>query len=125
MAKLRVLIASDDDGMRKDMVVLLCRNYQVVGAVMNRELVQAATTVQPDVIVCGISTLGMDGLAARKKLITLGALIPFVFVSRDNSEEIINLLWKERSFAFVHKEDENEFTNYFPEDFASVNKDKN
>jgi DNA-binding NarL/FixJ family response regulator len=105
MAKLRVLIASDDDDMRKEMVVLLCRNYQVVGAVTNRELVQAATNVRPDVIVSGISTPGMDGLAARKKLITQGTLIPFVFVSRDNSEEIINLLWKERSFAFVYKEE--------------------
>jgi DNA-binding NarL/FixJ family response regulator len=105
MAKLRVLIASDDDDMRKHMVVLLCRNYQVVGAVTNRELVQVAIGVRPDVIVCGISTPLMDGLLARQKLITQGIFIPFVFVSRDSSEEIINMLWKERSFAFVYKEE--------------------
>jgi len=105
MSRLRVLIASDDDDMRKHMVVLLCRNYQVVGTVTNRELVHAAIGVRPDVIVCGISEPRIDGLAARQRLIKQGTFIPFVFVSRESSEEIINMLWKERSFAFVYKDE--------------------
>ena len=91
MSRLRVLIASDDDDMRKHMVVLLCRNYQVVGTVTNRELVHAAIGVRPDVIVCGISEPRIDGLAARQRLIKQGTFIPFVFVSRESSEEIINM----------------------------------
>jgi DNA-binding NarL/FixJ family response regulator len=105
MAKLRVLIADDDDEMRKHLVVLLCTHYQIVAAVTNNELAQIAGCTRPDVIVCDISTPLMEGLAARKKLIAQGQFIPFVFVSRESSEEIINLLWRESSFAFVCRDE--------------------
>jgi DNA-binding NarL/FixJ family response regulator len=105
MSMLRVLIADDDDDMRKDMVALLSRSYQVVGSVTNTELFQAATRSQPDVIVCDVSSPGLHGLAARKKLIAQGKLIPFVFVSGNSSEAVINMLWKERSFAFIFREE--------------------
>jgi DNA-binding NarL/FixJ family response regulator len=105
MANIRVLIADDDDEMRKHMVVLLCRDYQIVGAVTCKELVQTAVCTRPDVIVCDISTPRMYGLAARKKLVAQGKLIPFVFVSRESTEEIINILWKERSFAFICRDE--------------------
>jgi DNA-binding NarL/FixJ family response regulator len=105
MAKIRVLIADDDDEMRKQMVVLLCRDYQIVGAVTSKELVKTAICTEPDVIVCDISTPRMHGLAARKKLAGQGKSIPFVFVSRESTEEIINILWKERSFAFVCRDE--------------------
>jgi DNA-binding NarL/FixJ family response regulator len=105
MAKIRVLIADDDDEMRKQMVVLLCQDYQIVGAVASKELVQTAMCIEPDVIVCDISTPGMHGFAARKKLAAQGKCIPFVFVSRESTEEIINILWKERSFAFVCRDE--------------------
>jgi len=108
MAKIRVLIADDNDEMRKHMVVLLCRDYQVVGAVTNKELVQTAISTRPDVIVCDISTPRMEGLAARKKLSAHGTSIPFVFVSRESTEDIINILWKERSFAFVCRDETSE-----------------
>jgi DNA-binding NarL/FixJ family response regulator len=101
MAKIRVLIADDDDDMRRHMVVLLCRDYQIVGAVSCNELFKTAICIGPDVIVCDISTPRMQGLAARKKLVAQGKSIPFVFVSRESSEEIVNILWNERSFAFV------------------------
>ena len=105
MSMLRVLIADDDDDMRKDMVALLSRSYQVVGSVTNTELFQAATSTRPDVIVCDVSPPRLDGLAARQKLIAEGKLIPFVFVSRNTSEAVINMLWKERSFAFIFREE--------------------
>ena len=105
MAKIRVLIADDDDEMRKQMVVLLCRDYQIVGAVTGKELVKTAICTEPDVIVCDISTPYMYGLAARKKLAAQGKSIPFVFVSRESTEEIVNILWKERSFAFVCRDE--------------------
>jgi DNA-binding NarL/FixJ family response regulator len=105
MAKIRVLIADDDDDLRKEMVVLLCRDYQIVGAVTSKELVKTAICIGPDVIVCDISTPRMHGLAARKKLVAQGKSIPFVFVSRESTEEIVNILWKERSFAFVCRDE--------------------
>jgi DNA-binding NarL/FixJ family response regulator len=105
MSILRVLIADDDDEMRKDMVALLSRSYQVVGSVTNTELFQAATSTRPDVIVCDVSPPRLEALTARKKLIAQGKVIPFVFVSRNSSEAVINMLWKERSFAFIFREE--------------------
>jgi DNA-binding NarL/FixJ family response regulator len=102
MAKLRVLIAEDDDDIRQQMVVLLCRDYQVVGAVTNRELLHVASCIQPDVIVSDMSGPRMEGLAARKKLISRGKFIPFVFVFRE-SEALIDILRKQHSFAFVRR----------------------
>ena len=102
MSKLRVLIAEDDDDIRQDMVVLLCKDYLVVGAITNKELVQTALCLLPDVVVSDVSTPRMEGLTARKKLTAQGKLIPFVFVSRE-SQEGINVLWKESSFAFVRR----------------------
>jgi CheY-like chemotaxis protein len=97
-AMLRVLIAGDDDDTRQRMVALVSRNCQVIGVVTNKELVQAATRMLPDVIVSDISTSRMDGMAASDKLIAQGKLIPFVFVCRE-SQQAINVLWG--SFAFV------------------------
>jgi DNA-binding NarL/FixJ family response regulator len=104
MATIRVLIAGDDDKMRKRMVVLLCRDHQLVGVVTNKELVQTALCTRPDVIVCDISTR-MEGLLARKRLIAQGKIIPFVFVARESTKEVINVLWNERSFAFVCRDE--------------------
>jgi CheY-like chemotaxis protein len=104
MAKLRVLIAEDDDDMRQQMVVLLSKDYHIVGAVANRELLQVANCIQPDVIVCDMSARRMEGLAARKKLISRGKFIPFVFVFGE-SQALIDILRKQRSFAFVRKHD--------------------
>ena len=98
---MRVLIACDDDNMRKHIVALLSRTYQVVGTVTNAELLQAASGARPDVIVSAISTPRIDGLAARKKLIAHRIFIPFVFVSGGSHEEAIN----ERYPAFISREE--------------------
>ena len=105
MAKLRIVIADDNDVMRKEMVVLLCMDYEIVGAVSNSELVKTATCAQPDVIVCDISPPDMNGLAARNKLVSEGKIFPFVFVADESTEEIIKVLGKERSFAFVLRDE--------------------
>ena len=105
MAKLRIVIADDNDVMRKQIVVLLCMDYEIVGAVSNSELVKTATCTQPDVIVCDISPPDMNGIAARNKLVSEGKIIPFVFVADESTEEMINALGKERSFAFVLRDE--------------------
>jgi CheY-like chemotaxis protein len=100
--KLRVLIAEDDDELRQNMVMLLSKEFQIVAAVTNKELVQVAACLLPDVIVSDVSTPRMEGMTARKKLNAEGKSIPFVFVSRD-SQQGINVLWKETSLAFVRR----------------------
>jgi DNA-binding NarL/FixJ family response regulator len=103
MEKIRVLIADDDDDMRKHMVGLLCRDFEIVGVVANDDdLFNTAAYLSPDVIVSEIFARRVDGLAARSKLIARGKLIPFVFVSHE-TQEIINVLRQESCVAFVYK----------------------
>lgn len=103
MAKLRVLVADDSDEMRNYIVMLLSREYHVVGiATDGEELVQAALCLHPDVIVSDISMPRMDGFAARNKLIGQGKLTPFIFVSIHGTE-IIPLLPKTGSVGLVYK----------------------
>jgi DNA-binding NarL/FixJ family response regulator len=59
-AGLRVLIAEDHEEVRKMIVSLLSTEFQVVGAVSDgHELVDAATLLNPDVIVSDIAMPGM------------------------------------------------------------------
>jgi DNA-binding NarL/FixJ family response regulator len=100
-----VLIAGDDDDIRKRMVAVLSRTYQVVGIVTTAELFQAASCTRPDVIVWDISIPQIDGVAARNKLMAQQDFVPFVFVSRGSSEEATNTRWKEGSFALIFREE--------------------
>jgi CheY-like chemotaxis protein len=105
MKKLRVLVADDNDEIRSLIVVLLCQEFQVVGAVCDgEELVRAAICLFPDVIVSDILMPRMDGPAARKRLISQQRAIPFVLVST-HGKEVMQFLPSDSPVALVHKDD--------------------
>src|SRR3954464_8787664 len=93
MKRLRVLVAEDHDLMRNSIVELLCREFQVVGAVCNgEELIQSASCLLPDVIVSDLLVPKLDGLEARNKLISQQRLVcPFVFVSLEDPDVVQTL----------------------------------
>src|SRR5690242_297450 len=89
--------------MRVLILTILCRDFQVVGAVCDGEqLVESAICLLPNVIVSDISMPQKDGLIARSTLIAQGKFSPFVFVSV-NDKEVVRRLPKEPSTAFVYK----------------------
>jgi len=82
--KLRVMIAEDHQDMCQVMVGFLKKNFEVVGAVHDgRDLVDAAASLLPDVIVSDISMPRLTGLQAMRELNARGCKIPFLFVTSD------------------------------------------
>jgi CheY-like chemotaxis protein len=103
-AKLRVLVADDHEQCRWAMAHLLGVECDVVATVADgRELVDAAMSLLPDVIVSDISMPSLTGVQAMEELCQKGYEIPFVLVSTANfgAEEYI----KRGAMAFVNKVD--------------------
>src|SRR5262249_19136574 len=89
--------------MRSVIVLLLLKHFQLVGAVSTgEELILAATCLRPDVIVCDIFVPETNGPEVRKKLISQGQSIPFVFLSAEGGRTIA--AWpRESAVAYVFK----------------------
>lgn len=102
--KVRVLIADDHEQCRWAMARLLCSECDVVAAVADgRRLVEAAISLQPDVIVTDVSMPLLSGIQAMEELHKEGYDIPFVVVSTANygAGDYIKL----GAMAFVSKVD--------------------
>jgi CheY-like chemotaxis protein len=80
----KVLIADDNEKIRKYMVMLLGDKFDIVKAVADGvSLVAAAIELRPDVIVSDISMPRLSGPRAMEELKLMQYDIPFVFVSSD------------------------------------------
>ena len=80
--RLRVLVADDDESVRRAMVRLLRETFEIVDqASTGRELVSAAVELRPDVIVSDFSMPLMTGVAAMEMLRAGGLTPPFVLVT--------------------------------------------
>jgi|SRR5271165_1858362 len=102
--KLRVLVADDHEQARWAMAYLLQAKCDVVGAVADgTQLVDAAMSLRPDVIVSDVSMPSLSGPQAMDQLKRKGNDIPFVLVSTDASGE--KELIKQGAGAFVAKID--------------------
>jgi DNA-binding NarL/FixJ family response regulator len=102
--KLRVLIADDHQQCQWAVTKLLSLTFDPVGAVADgRELVDAAITSRPDVIVSDVSMPRMTGNQAMVELRAKGYDIPFVLISSDwsGAEEYV----RQGAMAFVAKID--------------------
>jgi len=87
MPELRVLVADDHERMRWAIVSLLNADFEVVGAVGNgKELIEAAISLQPDVIVSDVSMPILTGIEAMQELRSGWHEVPFVLVSTSTIE---------------------------------------
>ncbi len=102
--KLRVLVADDHAQARWAMAYLLQPECEVVGAVADgAQLVNAAISLRPDVIVSDVSMPSLTGPQAMDQLKRKGSNIPFVLVSADPSAK--NEFLEQGAGAFVAKID--------------------
>lgn len=86
MSRIRVLLADDHAAMLEEVSTLLGEDYEVVGAVENGEkLVEAASTLNPDVIVSDISMPVMTGFEAAAKIRQLGISSRIIFLTVQSS----------------------------------------
>jgi CheY-like chemotaxis protein len=80
--RLRVLVADDNDDVRRAIVRLLSDTFEIVGDVCTgAELVQAAQTLRPDVIASDLKMPLLSGLEAMKVLRDVGDTVPFVLIT--------------------------------------------
>ena len=80
--RLRVLVADDEEFLRRAIVRLLEDTFTIVGQVSTgRELVSTAVELRPDVIVSDLEMPLMTGIAAMEMLRATGLTPPFVLVT--------------------------------------------
>jgi DNA-binding NarL/FixJ family response regulator len=102
--KLRVLVADDSDSVQRAVVRLLGDAFEIVGVVASgRELVDAARTLHPDVIVSDLAMPSLGGAEALKLLRDAGQMTPFVIMTATdwNPRKWIDL----GAIGVVHKSD--------------------
>ena len=104
MNRLRVLIADDHDEVRRMIVRLLSQRFEITGSVANgKQLVEAALTLHPDVIVSDICMPLVSGPEAMRKLRDTGLNIPFVLISASSVDAGKHVA--DGATAFVDKTD--------------------
>jgi DNA-binding NarL/FixJ family response regulator len=82
MDKARILIADDHQILAEGIRGLLEPEFEVVGVVVNgRELVAAAKTERPDVIVADISMPSLNGIEAATQIRDAGVMAKVVFLT--------------------------------------------
>ena len=80
--KLRVLVADDNDDVRRAIISILQREFEVVDeAESGLELVSLAQALAPDVIVSDMVMPMLSGLESMRALRTAGHTRPFVLVT--------------------------------------------
>jgi len=86
MTRKRILLADDHSEMLEEVRSLLDGEYEIVGAVENgEELVQAAKTLRPDLIVSDISMPIMTGFEAAAKIRAFGSAAKIIFLTVQSS----------------------------------------
>jgi DNA-binding NarL/FixJ family response regulator len=100
----RVLIADDFQPFLDRIVDLLSREFRVVGSVTNgAQLVDAATSLHPDVIVVDIYMPVMNGLEAAVRLRDGGSQVPIVYMTAHHERELLDVAQKTGALGYVTK----------------------
>lgn len=100
----RVLLVDDNEAMLARAAAVLRRCCVVVGSASNgRAAIEAAQTLQPDVIVLDISMPGMSGLEVVARLREIGSTAAVVFLTVHDEEDIIEAAKAAGAIGYVVK----------------------
>lgn len=100
----RVLVADDFPPFLERIVNILSREFSVVGAVTSgAALVDAATSLQPDVVVADIYMPVMNGLEAAALIRRGGSQVPIVFMTAHHEQELIEAVRVAGALGYVAK----------------------
>ena len=106
MAKLRVLLAEDNETMRSSIRLLLERDFDIVAEVSRGDaVVDAADALQPHVIVMDITMPGISGIEAARLLRESGCDTAIVFLSVHRQRRIVRQALSTPGAGYVLKPD--------------------
>ena len=99
-----MLVADDSPPFLERIVDLLSREFCVVGAVTNgAELVDAVTSLQPDVLVTDIYMPVMNGLEAAVQLRGDGSQVAIVYMTAHHERELLEAARLTGALGYVTK----------------------
>jgi|SRR4030095_131207 DNA-binding NarL/FixJ family response regulator len=100
----RVLLVDDSEVMLERATATLSKDCQVVGAVKDGpSALEAARTLRPDVIVLDISMPGMNGLEVAGRLRRAGSMVPIVFLTIHDDDELVQATQEAGGIGYVVK----------------------
>ncbi len=105
MNRARVLVAEDHDAVLKSVVKLLTPHYDVIGTVCDgASLVEAAKSLDPDVLVVDISMPVLNGIQAVARLKCDGLRAKVVFLTCNESADIVQACFSVGATGYVIKQ---------------------
>ena len=100
----RILLADDHQGFLATVVRLLAADFDVVGAVENGELaVQAAASLDPDVVVLDIAMPVMNGIEAACRLKKSGSRASVIFLTVQTQPDFVTAAFSAGALGYVLK----------------------
>ena len=107
MTRIRILLADDHTLFCNLLRDLLEPEYEVVGSVRNgRELLEAAATLHPDVVVADIGMPSLNGLDAGRRLKEANPKVKLIYLTMNNDVEYAREALQAGASAFVLKNSE-------------------
>jgi DNA-binding NarL/FixJ family response regulator len=104
MKRIRILIADDHTLLCSLLRSLLEPEYEVVGTVGNgRDLVEAAASLRPDVVLTDISMPSLNGLDAGRRLKQVNPSVKLIYLTMNNDPEYAREALEAGASAFVLK----------------------
>lgn len=104
MSKVRVLLADDHPNLLEIVQSILEPTFEVIGKVANgKSLFEAATALNPDVIVTDISMPIVDGIEAIKTLRGAGCRSKVVFLTLHSDHDFVRACFEAGASGYVVK----------------------
>jgi DNA-binding NarL/FixJ family response regulator len=102
--KERVLLADDHEWMLQEMEDLLATDFDVVGKVRNGvAMVEAASRLQPDLIVTDLAMPGLTGIEASREALRARPGVPIVLLTMHEEKQFVEDALNAGIRGYVHK----------------------
>ena len=106
MAETRVLLADDNETLLALVRSLLCKGFDVVGAVRNgRDAIEEVYRLDPDVLVIDISMPILNGLQAASRLRSRKCRTKVVFLTIHEDKDFVAAAFSAGASGYVTKSD--------------------
>jgi DNA-binding NarL/FixJ family response regulator len=104
LARIRVIVADDDAGMRQRLSEILTADYDIVAEVENgQQLIDAVKALHPDLVVIDVTMPVLNGLEALRQIKEQGIETKAVFFTGNASPAYVRRAFQNGARGFVSK----------------------